>query len=104
MELALDKAHRYPKCIPRPWRPCASARLKQAVTLRIARFCGAVLLEWARSRDAAIAGYGDQLFTTSQPAKLYHDKKCQRQAQNQRARKDSLLERMVAPIEKSIAR
>jgi hypothetical protein len=35
-------------------------------------------------------------FTTSQPAKLYHSKPCQRRTQNGRARKDSLLERVIA--------
>jgi hypothetical protein len=35
-------------------------------------------------------------FTTSQPARIYHDKKCQRRAQNGRAPKDSLLERLIA--------
>jgi hypothetical protein len=35
-------------------------------------------------------------FTTSQPARIYHDKKCQRREQNATARKDSLLERVIA--------
>jgi hypothetical protein len=35
-------------------------------------------------------------FTTSQPARIYHDKKCKRRAQNATARKDSLLQRVIA--------
>jgi len=35
-------------------------------------------------------------FTTPQPARIYHDKKCQRRAQNATARKDSLLEQVIA--------
>jgi hypothetical protein len=35
-------------------------------------------------------------FVTSQPAKLYHSKSCQRRAQNGRARKDSLLAQVIA--------
>jgi hypothetical protein len=35
-------------------------------------------------------------FITSQPAAIYHDKKCQRRAQNAGARKDSLLAQVIA--------